>query len=97
MAGRHSSIGALRSWLVADRPARPVTTGRPAAIEMVDGRTLAAHLVTGAAVAAGRRAKTGRYVALCGVEVLAASLTEAPRGHCRSCAPVPGQRSRSNR
>ncbi|MGH3886372.1 MAG: hypothetical protein ACRDSZ_07350 [Pseudonocardiaceae bacterium] len=39
----------------------------------------------------------GRYVALCGVEVLAASLTEAPRGHCRSCAPVPGQRSRSNR
>ncbi|MGH3889405.1 MAG: hypothetical protein ACRDSZ_23070 [Pseudonocardiaceae bacterium] len=97
MAGRHSSIGALRSWLVAGRPARPVTTARPAAIEMVDGRTFAAHLVTDEAVAVGRQRGQGRYIARCGVEVLAASLTQAPQRPCRSCAAIPSQRSRSNR
>ncbi|MGH3801988.1 MAG: hypothetical protein ACRDTD_18005, partial [Pseudonocardiaceae bacterium] len=61
MAGKHSSIGALRSWLVTDRQARQATTARPAAIEMVDARTLAAHLVTGEAVAAGRQRGQGRY------------------------------------
>ncbi len=73
MAGKHSSIGALRSWLLAGRQAQQATTARPPAIEMVDDRTFAAHLVTGEAVAAGRQRGKGRYFALCGVEVLAAS------------------------
>ncbi|MGH3889817.1 MAG: hypothetical protein ACRDSZ_25180 [Pseudonocardiaceae bacterium] len=97
MAGRHRSIGALRSWLWAGRQAQQVTTGRPAAIEMVDARTLAAHLVADEAVAVGRQRGKGRYFALCGVEVLAASLTEPPQRPCHSCAPIPSQRSRSNR
>ncbi|MGH3886111.1 MAG: hypothetical protein ACRDSZ_05975 [Pseudonocardiaceae bacterium] len=97
MAGKHRSIGALRSWLFAGRPAQQATTVWPAAIEMVDAGTLAAHLVTGEAVAVGRRAKTGRYRALCGVEVLCASLTEPGRGRCPSCRSLPTQRSRGAR
>ncbi|MGH3885993.1 MAG: hypothetical protein ACRDSZ_05365 [Pseudonocardiaceae bacterium] len=97
MAGKHSSIGALRSWLFADRPAQQATIARPAAIEMVDARTLAAHLVTDEAIAVGRQRGKGRYIARCGVEVLAASLTQAPQRPCRSCAPIPSQNSRSNR
>ncbi|MGH3888954.1 MAG: hypothetical protein ACRDSZ_20760 [Pseudonocardiaceae bacterium] len=89
MAGKHRSIGALRSWLLADRQAQQATTARPAAIEMVDARTLATHLVTDEAVAAGRRGK-GRYFALRGVEVLAASLTEPGRGRCPSCRSIRG-------
>ncbi len=46
----------------------------------VDG---VAHLVTDAAMATGR--PTGRYAAVCGGQVLAASLTAPERGYCRSC------------
>lgn len=42
-----------------------------------------AHLVTDDAMAAGRRA--GRYVAVCGSEVIAASLTTPESRHCRAC------------
>ncbi|MGH4012431.1 MAG: hypothetical protein ACRDSL_00520 [Pseudonocardiaceae bacterium] len=41
------------------------------------------HLVTEAAMAAGRPA--GRYIAVCDTEVLAASLTAPESGHCRFC------------
>ncbi|MCA1673645.1 MAG: hypothetical protein LC799_16075 [Actinobacteria bacterium] len=41
------------------------------------------HLITEAAMTAGRRA--GRYTAACGDEVLAASLTAPESGHCRAC------------
>jgi hypothetical protein len=41
------------------------------------------HLVTDTAMAAGRLA--GRYAALCGCEVIAASLTAPDRHHCRTC------------
>lgn len=41
------------------------------------------HLVTDAAMAAGRR--VGRYVAVCDAEVIAASLTMPESGHCRAC------------
>jgi hypothetical protein len=37
------------------------------------------HLVTDTAMAAGR------YAALCGCEVIAASLTAPDRHHCRTC------------
>ncbi|MDQ3154271.1 MAG: hypothetical protein M3R63_21990 [Actinomycetota bacterium] len=53
---------------------------------VTDARTGTAHLVTDAAVAAGRPA--GSYTALCGVSVLATSLT-APTGRpCPSCVRV---------
>jgi hypothetical protein len=68
-------------------------TARHRAIELVDARTLTAHLLTDAAIAAGRLAK-GRYVAICGQDVLSASLAESGRGRCSSCVSVPAQRSR---
>jgi hypothetical protein len=55
---------------------------------MVDAHTLTAHLLTDEALAVGRRGE-GRYTALCGVDVLPASLTAAERGFCRSCISVP--------
>ncbi|MGH3766823.1 MAG: hypothetical protein ACRDS0_14720 [Pseudonocardiaceae bacterium] len=36
--------------------------------------------------AAARWRRTGRYVALCGAQVLAASLTAPNRGQCPMCA-----------
>lgn len=41
------------------------------------------HLVTDVAMVAGRRA--GRYVAACGADVIAASLTAPEFGRCRAC------------
>lgn len=42
------------------------------------------HLVTDEAMTAGHR--TGRYLALCGQQVLTASLTAPERTYCRTCA-----------
>ncbi|MGH3796566.1 MAG: hypothetical protein ACRDSP_16955 [Pseudonocardiaceae bacterium] len=50
---------------------------------MTDARTSVAHLVTDDAMTIGRR--LGRYVACCGAEVLASSLTAEESGYCRSC------------
>ncbi|HEY6422092.1 MAG TPA: hypothetical protein VIY28_02345, partial [Pseudonocardiaceae bacterium] len=47
--------------------------------------TRRAHSVTVAAAAAGR-ADLGRYVAVCGAVVLAASLTTPEASYCGSCA-----------
>ncbi|MGH3911702.1 MAG: hypothetical protein ACRDRM_12835 [Pseudonocardiaceae bacterium] len=52
-------------------------------VAMIDTRTGVAHLVTDAAVAAGRRA--GRYVGVCGAVVLPGSLTEGTDRFCRFC------------
>ncbi|MGH4003467.1 MAG: hypothetical protein ACRDSO_05085 [Pseudonocardiaceae bacterium] len=54
-----------------------------------------AHLLTDTAMTAGRRGG-GRYVALCGTEVLPAALVAAPESHCRTChaATVPTPRRR---
>lgn len=54
------------------------------AIPLVDAHTLTAHYLTDEALAAGRRG-AGRYVALCGLDVLPASLTVAEVDHCRRC------------
>lgn len=64
-------------------------------VELVDAGSLMAHLLTPDALDAGRR-PTGRYVALCGVDVLPASLTAPPQGHCRSCISIPSQRTSSS-
>jgi hypothetical protein len=53
----------------------------------VDARTLVEHLLTDDALSGGRRPQ-GRYIALCGVTVLPASLTVGERDRCRSCAAV---------
>ncbi|MGH3795487.1 MAG: hypothetical protein ACRDSP_11415 [Pseudonocardiaceae bacterium] len=50
---------------------------------MTDARTSIAHLVTDEAMAVGRR--LGCYVACCGIEVLASSLTAEESGYCRAC------------
>ncbi|MGH3766963.1 MAG: hypothetical protein ACRDTX_17715 [Pseudonocardiaceae bacterium] len=79
MAGRHRLTGH-----------RTVTRRR--GVEMVDITTLVAHVLSDAAVVAGRRGG-GRYFALCGVEVIPASLATAPDGYCRSCTAIPTQRT----
>jgi hypothetical protein len=50
---------------------------------IVDARALIARFLTDEAFAAGRR--DGRYLALCGVDVLPAPLTVAEAHHCRGC------------
>lgn len=54
-------------------------------IAMTDARTHRAHLLTDAAFAAGRE-DAGRYVTVCGVVVLAASLTTPEASCCAACA-----------
>ena len=55
----------------------------PALLAVTDARTSLAHLVTLEAMTAGR--SQGVYVAVCGAEVMASSLTAEESGHCRRC------------
>lgn len=72
-----------RQHMAGGRPVhRLLRSLRP--IPVTDARDGTAPLVADDAVAAGRRAG-GRYVAVCGVEILAASLATPERTHCRSC------------
>jgi hypothetical protein len=65
----------------------------PAPLERVDPRTGITHLVTPDAAAAGR-VRGGRYLALCGAEVIPAGMTEPGRGHCETCrTAIPTQRT----
>lgn len=52
-------------------------------IELVDARTRVAHQVSPEELLAGRA--RGDYEALCGVRLLAASLTDPGRGRCEPC------------
>lgn len=79
MSPRHRRVG--RAAISADLA---VETSR--VVAMTDARTRRAHLVTDAAVAAGRADAAGRYVSVCGVVVLAASLTTLESSYCASCA-----------
>lgn len=77
MAGRRRGI--------TTRLARtPVVTAPPRPIAMTDATTGTEHRVTDESVAAHRRADR-RYVAVCGAQVLAASLTMPERDQCQSC------------
>ena len=58
---------------------------RPRMMVMADAQTHCAHLVTDDAAVAGR-ADGGRYLALCGAVVLAASLTMPETSYCALCA-----------
>lgn len=51
-------------------------------VGIVDARTRMEHLVPDDALAAPRLS----YLAKCGAEVLAASMTDPGRGRCRECA-----------
>lgn len=74
-----------RSARRVGRLSRDRGPARPRPIAITDARTGAAHLVTDAAAARGRL--RGRYEAICGARVLAASLTApATAGMCRCCA-----------
>jgi hypothetical protein len=75
------------------RDRRVQRTTRHRAIEVVDARTLTAHFLTMDALAAGRL-PTGRYIALCGHDVLPASLTEAGWSRWPSGVLIPSQKSR---
>ncbi|MGH3887300.1 MAG: hypothetical protein ACRDSZ_12170 [Pseudonocardiaceae bacterium] len=77
MPPRHRRRGRAATGTGAAVDTSPVIT-------MTDARTRRAHLVTDAAVAAGR-ADGGRYVAVCGIAVLPASLTTPETSHCVSC------------
>ena len=61
-----------------------VVVAEPLLYAVTDAPTLGAHLVAEDAILAGRRA--GRYRAVCGSVVLAASLTAEEHGHCKKCA-----------
>lgn len=75
------------------RAERAEHTARYRTVEVVDARTLGSHLLAPDALAAGRLPK-GRYIALCGQDVLPTSFVEPGRGRCSSCVSVPAQRSR---
>lgn len=69
---------------------------RPHPVAITDARTRVEHLMTDAAAMEHRH--SGRYLALCGSEVLAASLTDPGRGRCRPCRELAAcQRDRSAR
>lgn len=72
---------------------RAETTPAPRrAVEVIDAHTFTAHFLTMEALAAGRHPQ-GRYIALCGQDVVPASLTEPGNGRCSFCVAVPGQRA----
>ena len=75
MAGRHRLTG---------RRTRHVITKRRT-VEMVDLRTMQAHLLDDDAATAGRRGG-GHYLALCGAEVIPAAMVEPGRDYCRLCS-----------
>ena len=83
MAGR-------RRGITTRSAGTPVVTAPPRPIAMTDATTGIAHRVTDESVAAGRRAG-GRYVAVCGAQVLAASLTMPERDQCQSCQSCTGE------
>ena len=55
----------------------------PALLAVTNARTSLAHLESLDVMAAGR--SHGVYVAVCGAEVVASSLTAEESGHCRRC------------
>jgi len=75
VAGRHSKRRGARAQAPAQRGPRP--------LGITDAHTHIEHLVSDQSVAAHRH--TDHYLALCGMTVLAASLTDPGRGWCREC------------
>jgi hypothetical protein len=57
--------------------------GETTGVRIVDARTSMEYLITDESVVAHRQA--GRYLAVCGAQVLAASLTAPQRSRCPAC------------
>lgn len=79
MSGRHRL---KRRQAVCTVPRRRRT------VEVVDVHTFTIHFLTMDALAAGRHPK-GRYIALCGQDVLPAGMTEPGHTRCPSCVSIP--------
>ena len=74
MAGQHRKRLGIRVQIPQQRLPRPV--------RIVDAYTRIEHLVPDDVLAAHRLS----YLAKCGAEVLAASMTDPGRSQCRECA-----------
>lgn len=85
MAGRHSKRRNAHPLIPQQRGSRLV--------KITDARTRVAHLMTD--VSAMEHRQAGRYLALCEVEVLAASLAERERGQCAPCSEQAGSTVRA--
>jgi hypothetical protein len=86
MAGRHRKRRAHARLPEQRGPRLAITDMRlwqRAGIELVDARTRVAHQVSPEELLAGR--VRGDYEALCGVRLLAASLTDPGCGRCEPC------------
>ena len=57
-------------------------------VGIVDAQSRIEHLVTDTSAMEHRH--SGRYLALCGTRVLAASMTDPGRGRCPECLPADG-------
>ena len=77
------------------RDRRSPRTFRHRAVDVVDARTLTAHFLTMDALTAGRLPQ-GRYIALCGHDVLPASLTEPGSRCCSPCVATPTRRPKTS-
>ena len=75
MAGKHSKQAAH---------AQTIPTQRRPGIELVDAQTRITHRVASDELRAGRTA--GNYQALCGAQLLSASLTDPGRARCAKSA-----------
>lgn len=75
--GRHRRATRVDVGIPRQQRVRPVG--------IIDARTRVEHLVTDESAAAHRHA--GLYPALCGAQVLAASMVEPGRVRCAQCAP----------
>ena len=81
---RFRPVATLREILGRGRRARPPVPALRCTIAFTDGPTGIEHRVTHEAFAAGRRAG-GHYIALCGAQVVPASLATPARFHCPAC------------
>lgn len=77
---RAGLLARLRLRRTAQSAARPQRIG----IELVDGRTQVAHRVSTDELMVA--ASSGTCIALCGMRVFVASLTDPGRSRCRACA-----------
>ena len=85
MSGKHHRP----PWWCRGRGAgRQVSRLRQGLSEMVEGAG-EAYLVTSEAFEQGLREAAGRYVALCGRRIIAASLATRPQRYCRPCQVLP--------
>lgn len=75
MTGRHRST-AHRPGFTVRRP--------PRLVELVEAVTSTTHLITLDALAAGRKGR-GRYIAVCGADVIPHALVAPPGPPCRTC------------